>query len=123
MRVPERLDLVVDVATTGAKAIERSMQQSYRWVILDCILPDMSGRSVFEHRGACRKRTGPRGSSTSSTSMAHYLTSWPACPSTLSSQSPCGPMQSARLWASIPPMHRASVDGSSRDSTRSRADA
>ena len=45
----EQLDLVVDVATTGAEAIERSLHQRYRWVVLDCNLPDMSGRSVFEH--------------------------------------------------------------------------
>lgn len=45
----EQLNLLVDVATTGAEAIERSTKQSYRWVILDCMLPDTSGRSVFEH--------------------------------------------------------------------------
>ncbi|HCH65675.1 MAG TPA: hypothetical protein DFR83_22925 [Deltaproteobacteria bacterium] len=45
----EELGLTVDVARTGRRAMELTEAQAYRWVILDCILPDVDGFAVFQH--------------------------------------------------------------------------
>ena len=45
----EQLGLTVDVASTGRRAMELTEVQTYQWVILDCILPDVEGIAVFEH--------------------------------------------------------------------------
>jgi len=45
----EQLGLTVDVASTGRRALELADTHSYRWVLLDCVLPDIDGHTVFEH--------------------------------------------------------------------------
>ncbi len=45
----ERLGLQVELVQSGGEAIARTQTTAYRWVILDCLLPDMDGREVYDH--------------------------------------------------------------------------
>lgn len=44
-----RAGYTVDVAVTGAEALEKSRQCNYAAMTLDCVLPDMNGSQVIEH--------------------------------------------------------------------------